>query len=276
VERSSQLASQTRLDQRTRDRRPFQISDFLAPGQPHGLARYGELYRPLVEKSFRRAAGPEDMLNRLSLHRGQQFPQGTWLPVKLLHRFLIQAHRNAVAVARMADELALLRKAVDRLDRGVVILTRNQRIQIATARARQWLVEYFGSPSVTDRLPDVLRSWLRQRTSLPDTHGVRPWEVLVVHREGKRLGVRLLSDAHQTFLLFEERKRVEPTFLERLGITRREAEVLADVAEGKTDTEIGTRLKISPRTVNKHLENIFRKLEVKTRTAAALRALGEC
>jgi len=28
--------------------------------------------------------------------------------------------------------------------------------------------------------------------------------------------------------------------------------------------------------VNKHLENIFRKLEVKTRTAAALRALGEC
>jgi len=246
------------------------------PSQAHGLARYGELHWSLVEKSFRLEAGPESMLNRLSLHRSQQFPQGTLLPVKLLHRFLIQAHRNAVAVARTADELALLRKAVDGLDRGVVILTRNQRIQIATARARQWLVEYFGSPSVTDGLPDVLQSWLRQRTSLRDTHGVRPWEVLVVHREGKRLAVRLLSDADQTFLLFEERKRVEPVFLERLGITRREAEVLADVAEGKTDTEIGTRLKISPRTVKKHLENIFRKLEVKTRTAAALRALAEC
>src|SRR2546426_447417 len=188
VERSSQLASRTRLDQRTRDRRPFQISDFLTPSQAHGLARYRELYRSLAEKSFRRAAGPEDMLNRLSVHRGQQFPQGAWLPVKLLHRFLIQARRNAVSIARMADELALLRKAVDRLDRGVVILTRNQRIQIATARARQWLVEYFGSPSVTDRLPDVLQSWLRQRTSLRDTHGVRPWEVLEVHREGKGLG----------------------------------------------------------------------------------------
>ncbi len=53
-------------------------------------------------------------------------------------------------------------------------------------------------------------------------------------------------------------------------------EVLAYVAEGKTDTEIGARLHISPRTVKKHLKNIFRKLGVKTRTAAALRALVEC
>ncbi len=99
---------------------------------------------------------------------------------------------------------------------------------------------------------------------------------MVVHREGKHLVVRLLSDADQTFMLFEEHKRVEPAFLEPLGITRREAEVLADVAEGKTDTEIGIRLRISPRTVKKHLENIFRKLGVKTRTAAALRALAQC
>src|SRR2546425_5313100 len=191
-------------------------------------------------------------------------------------RVVFRPSESGVRMAGRGRELARLGNGVDGRNGGVVTLPGNQRFRIATARARQWLVEYFGSPSVTDRLPDVLQSWLRQRTSLRDTHGVRPWEVLVVHREGKRLGVRLLSDADQTFLLFEERKRVEPAFLERLGITRREAEVLADVAEGKTDTEIGTRLKISPRTVNKHLENIFRKLEVKTRTAAALRALAEC
>jgi len=42
------------------------------------------------------------------------------------------------------------------------------------------------------------------------------------------------------------------------------------------DTRRGTRLHISPRTVKKHLDNIFRKLGVKARTATALKALAEC
>jgi DNA-binding CsgD family transcriptional regulator len=40
---------------------------------------------------------------------------------------------------------------------------------------------------------------------------------------------------------------------------------------GKSNAEIGTILDISPRTVAKHLERIFQKLGVETRTAAALR-----
>lgn len=62
-------------------------------------------------------------------------------------------------------------------------------------------------------------------------------------------------------------------FSERLGLTRREAEVLTWVADGKTNTEIGVILATSPRTVQKHLEHIFDKLGVETRTAAATRAL---
>jgi DNA-binding CsgD family transcriptional regulator len=41
------------------------------------------------------------------------------------------------------------------------------------------------------------------------------------------------------------------------------------VSEGKTNVEIGTILHSSPRTVGKHLERIFEKLDVDTRTAAA-------
>src|SRR5438128_374918 len=211
VERSAQLTSQTRLDQRTRDRQPFQISHFLTPSQAHGLARYDEFYWPwFVENSF---AGPADLLNRMALHRRHQLPERAWLPMNLLYRFLVQADQNAVAVARMAQELALLRKAVDKLDRGVVVLARNQRIQIATARARQWLVEYFGSPSMTDHLPEVLQRWLRQqKTSLCNTDEAPSLKALVVHGEGKRLVVRLQCDSHQTFLLFEQHKWVEPAF----------------------------------------------------------------
>lgn len=62
-------------------------------------------------------------------------------------------------------------------------------------------------------------------------------------------------------------------FSERLGLTRREVEVLTWVSDGKTNAEIGQILGRSPRTVQKHLEHIFEKLGVETRTAAAVRAL---
>lgn len=62
-------------------------------------------------------------------------------------------------------------------------------------------------------------------------------------------------------------------FVERLGLTRREVEVLRWVTDGKTNTEIGQILGVSPRTVQKHLQHIFEKLGVSTRTAAVVRVL---
>jgi len=52
-------------------------------------------------------------------------------------------------------------------------------------------------------------------------------------------------------------------------LTPREAEVLFWVIKGKTSKDIGDILDLSPRTVNKHLEHIYEKLGVETRTAAA-------
>ena len=52
-------------------------------------------------------------------------------------------------------------------------------------------------------------------------------------------------------------------------LTAREGEILRWVREGKRDPEIGLILGISPRTVHHHLENVYRKLGVETRTAAA-------
>jgi DNA-binding NarL/FixJ family response regulator len=58
-----------------------------------------------------------------------------------------------------------------------------------------------------------------------------------------------------------------------LGLTPRAAEVLLWVAQGKTNADIGMILSISESTVKKHLLEIFEKLSVETRSAAALRAL---
>ena len=53
------------------------------------------------------------------------------------------------------------------------------------------------------------------------------------------------------------------------GLTSREVEVLRLVAQGLTNDEVAERLIISPRTVAKHLEAIYGKLAVTSRTAAA-------
>ncbi len=66
--------------------------------------------------------------------------------------------------------------------------------------------------------------------------------------------------------------------IEALGLafklTAREAEVLYWVVKGKTNRDIGDILGTSPRTVHKHLEHVFEKLGVETRTAAAAMAMG--
>jgi DNA-binding CsgD family transcriptional regulator len=55
-------------------------------------------------------------------------------------------------------------------------------------------------------------------------------------------------------------------------LTAREAEVLRWVAAGKSDVQIGAILRISARTVQKHLQNVYEKFGVEGRTAAVMRA----
>ncbi|CAD5108846.1 response regulator transcription factor [Zestomonas carbonaria] len=62
----------------------------------------------------------------------------------------------------------------------------------------------------------------------------------------------------------------------RYQLTGREVEVLHWVACGKTNRDIGDILGLSPRTVNKHLEHVYVKLGVETRTAAAALAISLC
>jgi DNA-binding CsgD family transcriptional regulator len=49
--------------------------------------------------------------------------------------------------------------------------------------------------------------------------------------------------------------------------------VLLWVAKGKTSRDVAAILECSPRTVNKHLEQIYYKLQVENRTAAAMQAI---
>lgn len=73
----------------------------------------------------------------------------------------------------------------------------------------------------------------------------------------------------ETVVLIEEVTAASPAAAPHATLTAREAEILHWLGEGKRNNEIGTILGISARTVGKHLEHIFVKLGVETRTAAA-------
>lgn len=57
--------------------------------------------------------------------------------------------------------------------------------------------------------------------------------------------------------------------MQAFGLMQCESEVLYWVIRGKTNRDIGDILGTSPRTVNKHMEHVFAKLGVETRTATA-------
>jgi DNA-binding CsgD family transcriptional regulator len=66
---------------------------------------------------------------------------------------------------------------------------------------------------------------------------------------------------------------IDPATTRRHGLTARENEVLGWVAAGKTDRDIAALIGCSPRTVHKHLQRVYAKLGVETRTAAVMRCL---
>ena len=71
---------------------------------------------------------------------------------------------------------------------------------------------------------------------------------------------------HQAYLDAERRRRGAPL------LTPRQWELLRLVAGGHTNAQIGRRLGVSEGTVRKHLENIYSRLQVSSRTAAVTRA----
>ncbi|MGZ3873678.1 MAG: response regulator transcription factor [Mucilaginibacter sp.] len=66
---------------------------------------------------------------------------------------------------------------------------------------------------------------------------------------------------------------IDPEQLARLGISKREAEILLLIHEGLSNQQIADKLFISENTAKKHISNIFQKLQVERRTEAIKKAL---
>ena len=144
-------------------------------------------------------------------------------------------------------------EGVDKHDaHGVVFLGIGGEVEFISPPAQRQLWDFFRGPS-RGRLPVALADWLERGAE----------QSLVRHCGSRQLIVRREGDA----LLLEER-------IAEVELTAREREVLSWVARGKTNAEIAQMLWLAPSTVRKHLENVYAKLGVSTRTAAVARFFG--
>jgi CheY-like chemotaxis protein/DNA-binding CsgD family transcriptional regulator len=183
--------------------------------------------------------------------------------------------RQSEVIARIAAHLQTARlmnqarSALDAFGNAVLAVTPHDgRIVWQTPLARQWMARYFGGDGDMAETPPPLAAWLaRLAISGADT------APLTVIRGAARLTFNApdVRGGEQWMIVLREESdtaRVQAlTALFRL--TQREAEVLHWVIQGKINRDIGDILGMSPRTVNKHLEHVFEKLGVETRTAAA-------
>jgi DNA-binding CsgD family transcriptional regulator len=147
-----------------------------------------------------------------------------------------------------------------------------------TPLARELLERYCGTQA--PQTPPLLMDWLQRCLSTLDQPGEPPR--LTLEQGTTRLSFRLHQqigdvDAGGDWLIVM-REVSDTAVIEAIGLcfklTPKEAEVLYWVVKGKTNKDIGDILGSSPMTVKKHLERIFVKLGVETRTAAAGMAMG--
>ncbi len=270
---------------RTGDGSPRKLSDFLTRQQLHRLRIYNENYRragveyqvTLMLKSLQRPAPPTIAI---ALDRGPgdaDFTERDRSILSVLRPHLMTAYANAETVSAFRRTAPAAGGPPETRRREVILLRRSAR-HLISPRAKYWLALYFEDGRARrDHLPEELQRWVRVQAArlgrsdrLPE-----PPKPLVVMQEDRRLNIRLIPDSPDFLLVLEEEHtKVNYPVLQQLGLTPRESEVLHWVREGKTNKDIGTILRSSFRTVGKHLERVYAKLGVETRTAAAARAHG--
>jgi DNA-binding NarL/FixJ family response regulator len=166
------------------------------------------------------------------------------------------------------------RTALDVSGRFLLAVNGKGQIQWATPQAQKLLTDHLiAAPDDELLLPAVMLQWLEQMRR----NGAKP-----VPSSGfpdnELLRLQYMGKVGANEYLLRLAKETAPTapaeFGRELGLTGREGEVLSWLSKGKSNRDIAQILGLSPRTVDKHLEQIYAKLGVENRTAAAAIAVN--
>lgn len=190
---------------------------------------------------------------------------------------LAALYRNARALQRAQARTQSLAALLDRAGVAVVVVDRNRVVRDWTPAASAALERCCRvAPCTGARLAEAIDTWLhRLLTTSESAFGQA--SLLRLESMGGTLTLHALRAADATgsvYLLIEEAATsLSDQQLARWPLTQREREMLRWLALGKTDREIAALASVSVRTVHKHLQRIYEKLGVETRTAAVMRAI---
>lgn len=281
VELFAQLAHQNPLVthfMRTGDGRGLRISDFLTRRQLHATDLYDQVYSKLeVEHQLaisfaspRRALGVPDELVGLAVSRGRH-------DFSDAERLLLDFVRpHFAATLERLHELALARAigagAAEDDARWLLFAASDGTVAWTNAAAAEGL-----GLEVGERLPGpIARWWAQARVRVSGAGEDRDRDAQLVRHGGARLRARLVPDVYpqlDALWLTRDQGLPSPQALRTLGLTARQAEVLALVIEGFTSAQVAQSLVLSSRTVEKHLETIYARLGVENRAQAIATAL---
>lgn len=183
-------------------------------------------------------------------------------PEELLVR--IRQHSNNTRMLLEAQ------KTLDSMRQHVFCINKSGTIVWATPEAQVLLNQYSQQENKQSiQLDERLSRWL--------PNGIEGHDLVLPFQDGQMLTVYYFKQTEEDEYLLKIQSpsvEIDPTSLEdSLDITYREAEVLLWVAHGKTNREIAEILDMSPRTVNKHLEQMYPKIGANNRTTAAAIAI---
>ena len=176
----------------------------------------------------------------------------------------IAAHMQT---ARLMDQA---RSALDAFGNAVIAMTpRDGKIVWQTPLARTLMQGYLVDSELT--------TWLAATQAAHSQGQSHP--PLTLARGSRRLifSAAEFSEDEQWMIVLREESDVAQIekLMAAFKLTQRESEVLNWLIKGKTNRDIGEILGTSPRTINKHLEHVFVKLGVETRTSAAAMAMSK-
>jgi DNA-binding CsgD family transcriptional regulator len=182
---------------------------------------------------------------------------------------LAQAHLNSRILSSVS-------KGQRESNDWLLIANTAGKIRFMTGQTKQCLERHIG-PITNEMLPDNVRDWLRCRSERLGNPELDQPNELRLQSENGCVIIRFIAcnSSGETCLSVQE-DPLERTAgdLQKLGLTKRESEVLYWISQGKRNSEIGMILGTKPKTITKHVEKIFQKLSVETRSAAAGVALG--
>ncbi len=184
-------------------------------------------------------------------------------PEEVLAR--IRVHITNARLTRSA------RVALDAAGRFLLAVDSTGRVSWCTPQAAQ-LLDRAGSPA-SGLLPEKLRVWVG-RCAAQDGIIPSPLSLPVDPARGSdAVEIAYLGRIGPDELLLRatssDASKDERVLRENLGLTVREADVLLWLGRGKANRDIADILGMSTRTVNKHLEQIYAKIGVENRAAAA-------